>query len=258
MKSKAEASFTGIIPARYASTRFPGKPLAIIGGKCMIERVYNQASLVFDNVYVATDDERIFKTVISFGGKAVMTSSAHRSGTDRCAEAAGQIFNGEMSRERIIINIQGDEPFIKPEQLESLKDCFSDPDVEIATLIREVSHDEDLFNPNHPKVVISKNMDAMLFSRSVIPFVRDKNKEEWVSAHRFFKHIGLYGYRASTLEKITLLPQSALELAESLEQNRWLENGYKIRAAITPWESIGIDTPGDLERANKFLLSGEK
>ena len=258
MKNEAEACFTGIIPARYSSTRFPGKPLALIGGKTMIERVYNQASLVLDNVYVATDDDRIFNAVVSFGGKAVMTSSNHKSGTDRCAEAAGKIFNDNMSPDRIIINIQGDEPFIKPEQIAALKECFNDSSVEIATLVREVRKDEDLFNPNHPKVVISKFMDAMLFSRSVVPFIRDKAKEEWITAHRFYKHIGLYGYRATTLSEITHLPQSALELAESLEQNRWLENGYKIRVAVTPWESIGIDTPDDLEKANEFLRLKEQ
>ena len=258
MKSKTEAIFTGIIPARYASTRFPGKPLAIIGGKPMIERVYNQASLVLDNVCVATDDERIFNAVVAFGGKVVMTSSSHKSGTDRCAEAARNIFRNEMTPDKIIINIQGDEPFIQPEQLVSLKKCFSDPSVEIATLIREVRPDEDLFNINHPKVAVSNSMDAMLFSRSVIPFIRDKKKEEWITCHRFFKHIGLYGYRASTLAGITLLPQSTLEIAESLEQNRWLENGYKIRVAITPWESFGIDTPEDLKQANEYLLSREK
>jgi 3-deoxy-manno-octulosonate cytidylyltransferase (CMP-KDO synthetase) len=255
MKSNLKAGFTGIIPARYASTRFPGKPLAIIGGKTMIERVYNQAALVLDNVYVATDDERILKTVQSFGGKVVMTSSSHRSGTDRCAEAAGIIFDHNMSADRVVINIQGDEPFIRPEQISSLKECFSDISVEIATLVREVLPDEDLFNPNHPKVILSKLMNAMYFSRSVIPYVRDKEKEQWSDSHVFYKHIGLYGYRASTLAQITLLPQSSLELAESLEQNRWLQNGYQIRAAITQWESIGIDTPEDLEKATAFLLS---
>ena len=255
MKSNVKAGFTGIIPARYASTRFPGKPLAIIDGKTMIERVYNQASQVLENIYVATDDEKIRLAVESFGGKVVMTSSSHRSGTDRCAEAAGIIFNNEMCSERIIINIQGDEPFIKPEQIISLKECFSDPSVEIATLVRKVRPEEDLFNPNHPKVILSKSMDAIYFSRSVIPYIRDREKEQWLSSHIFYKHIGLYGYRASTLAKITILPQSSLEVAESLEQNRWLENGYKIRAAVTPWESIGIDTPDDLEKAVTFLLS---
>jgi 3-deoxy-manno-octulosonate cytidylyltransferase (CMP-KDO synthetase) len=255
MKSNIKAGFTGIIPARYASTRFPGKPLALIGGKTMIERVYNQAALVLENVYVATDDQRIQMAVQSFGGKVVMTSSSHRSGTDRCAEAASKIFDNAMRHDSIIINIQGDEPFIRPEQIKSLKECFSDKSVEIATLVREVRPGEDLFNPNHPKVILSKEMDAMYFSRSVIPYIRDKDKEQWIESHVFFKHIGLYGYRASTLAQITLLPQSSLELAESLEQNRWLENGYKIRAAITQWESIGIDTPEDLEKASSFLLS---
>ncbi len=253
MNNRTEVTFTGIIPARYASSRFPGKPLAMIGNKSMIERVFTQASMVLTEVYVATDDERIYNAVTAFGGKVVMTSPQHRSGTDRCAEASSLIFNDRMNDDAIVFNIQGDEPFIMPEQLTALKECFSDPSVEIATLVREVGPEEDLFNPNHPKVVLSKMMDAMFFSRSVIPYVRDSEKNEWIKKHRFYKHIGLYGYRASTLSKITLLPQSSLEIAESLEQNRWLENGYKIRAAITPWESIGIDTPEDLEKAKRLI-----
>jgi 3-deoxy-manno-octulosonate cytidylyltransferase (CMP-KDO synthetase) len=254
MKNNIKPAYTCIIPARYASTRFPGKPLALIGGKTMIERVYTQAAQVLDNVFVATDDDRIYDAVISFGGKAVMTSSSHKSGTDRIAEAAGKIFNHNMSSDHVIINVQGDEPFIKPQQISALRDCFTDPSVEIATLVREVRADEDLFNPNHPKVILSKAMDALYFSRSVIPYVRDKEKEEWIKSHKYYKHLGIYGYRASTLAEITKLPQSSLEKAESLEQNRWLENGYKIRVAVTPWESIGIDTPEDLEKAAAALL----
>ena len=255
MKSRTEQQYTCIIPARYASTRFPGKPLAMIGGKTMIERVYNQAAKVIDNVYVATDDKRISDAVAAFGGKAVMTSSAHRSGTDRIAEAASLIFRNEMTSDKVIINVQGDEPFILPEQIASLRDCFNDATVEIATLVREVKPDEDLFNPNHPKVILSGSMDAIYFSRSVIPYVRDREKSEWLSCHRFYKHLGIYGYRASTLDAITRLPQSALEKAESLEQNRWIENGYRIRVSVTEWESLGIDTPEDLEKASAFLLS---
>jgi|WetSurMetagenome_2_1015567.scaffolds.fasta_scaffold10560_4 3-deoxy-manno-octulosonate cytidylyltransferase (CMP-KDO synthetase) len=257
MKSNTESVFTCIIPARYASTRFPGKPLALIGGKTMIERVYNQAAQVIDTVFVATDDERIYNAVVSFGGKAIMTSSSHRSGTDRIAEATEKILNKEMSAKNVIINVQGDEPFIKPEQIAALRNCFEDPSVEIATLVREVRPDEDLFNPNHPKVILSKSMDALYFSRSVIPYIRDREKSEWVSCHKFYKHLGIYGYRASTLAEITKLPQSSLEKAESLEQNRWIENGYKIRVAITKWESLGIDTPEDLEKASLILLSGK-
>jgi len=257
MKRNTATRFTGIIPARYASTRFPGKPLALIGGFSMIERVYRQASKVLEEVWVATDDEHIRDAVIAFGGKAVMTSSSHRSGTDRCAEAAGKIIKGTSDADTVIINIQGDEPFIRPEQIRLLADCFADSGVKIATLIRRVSPGEDLADPNQPKVAVSNKMDAICFSRSVIPFLRDAPREEWTARHTFYKHIGLYGYRASTLSEITSLPQSPLELAESLEQLRWLENGYTIRCAVTPWESIGIDTPADLKRAEKMLRGKE-
>lgn len=253
MKKPAGTRFTGIIPARYASSRFPGKPLAIIGGMTMIERVYRQASKALDEVWVATDDERIRKTVDDFGGRVIMTSSSHRSGTDRCAEAAEKISGSRWQPDDVIINIQGDEPFINPGQIMALAGCFEDPSVEIATLIRKVTADEDLGNPNHPKVVVSASMDALLFSRSVIPYCRDANASEWSTRHEYYKHIGLYGYRTKTLMKITLLPQSNLEKAESLEQLRWLENGYRIRCAVTPWESIGIDTPAELEKAVALL-----
>ncbi len=251
MKESHSPRFIGIIPARYASSRFPGKPLAVIGGITMIERVYRQASLVLEETWVATDDERIREAVTAFGGRVVMTSAEHRSGTDRCAEAAATVTDG--SENTVIINIQGDEPFIRPEQIRALMKCFSDSGVRIATLIRQAEPDEDLINPNQPKVTVRKNMDAICFSRSVIPFFRDAPVGEWSRRHIYFKHIGLYGYRASTLRELTLLPQSPLEKAESLEQMRWIENGYSIRCAVTPWESIGIDTPGDLERAERML-----
>ena len=251
MKESHSLRFTGIIPARYASARFPGKPLALIGGMTMIERVYRQASLVLEETWVATDDERIREAVTAFGGKVVMTSPEHRSGTDRCAEAATVVTDG--SENNIIINIQGDEPFIRPEQIRTLMDCFTGNEVMIATLIRRVEPNEDLFNPNQPKVIVRKNMDAICFSRSVIPFFRDSPADEWILKHTYYKHIGLYGYRASTLRELTLLPRSPLEKAESLEQMRWIENGYSIRCAVTPWESIGIDTPEDLDRAARML-----
>jgi len=254
MKESHTPRFTGIIPARFASSRFPGKPLAVIGGITMIERVYRQASLVLEETWVATDDERIREAVTAFGGQVVMTSTSHRSGTDRCAEAAGAVTDG--SGNTVIINIQGDEPFIRPEQIRALMDCFTEQEVMIATLIRKAEPDEDLHNPNQPKVIVSKNMNAICFSRSVIPFFRDAPAEEWSRKHTYYKHIGLYGYRASTLRELTLLPQSPLEKAESLEQMRWIENGYSIRCAVTPWESIGIDTPEDLDRAARML--GEK
>jgi len=245
--------FAGIIPARYASSRFPGKPLAIIGDKPMIQRVYEQVSKVLNKVYVATDDERIFKCVVDFGGKAVMTSPDHLSGTDRCAEAVTKIEKETGETIDVVINIQGDEPFVKPEQIAALMNCFADEKVEIATLIRKTEADEDLFNPNQPKVVINSAGEAIYFSRSVIPFIRDFEVAEWSKKHTFFKHIGLYAYKTHTLLAITKLSRSALEIAESLEQNRWLENGYRIMTAVTEWESIGIDTPEDLEKAKKIV-----
>jgi 3-deoxy-manno-octulosonate cytidylyltransferase (CMP-KDO synthetase) len=245
--------FAGIIPARYASTRFPGKPLALIGDKPMIQRVYEQASKILNKVYVATDDARIYKCVTNFGGKAIMTSPNHLSGTDRCAEAVTKIENETGENIDVVVNIQGDEPFIKPEQIAALMNCFADEKVEIATLIRKTEADENPFNPNQPKVVINSKGEAIYFSRSVIPFIRDLEISEWQKKHTFFKHIGLYAYKTKTLCEITKLPQSPLEIAESLEQNRWIENGYKIMTAITNWESIGIDTPEDLEKARLIV-----
>lgn len=245
--------FIGIIPARYASSRFPGKPLADIGGMSMIQRVYTQVRDVLDDVCVATDDQRIIETVQSFGGKAVMTSALHRSGTDRCYEAYTKIGKGFD----VVVNIQGDEPFIHPEQIETLKACFEDESTQIATLVKPFLPEDDfeavLFNPNSPKVVLNKNNEALYFSRSVIPYVRGKNYKEWLLNHTYYKHIGLYAYRAETLKEITGLPQSPLELAESLEQLRWLENGYKIKVGITYQETVGIDTPEDLEKAIRLL-----
>ncbi|MBQ8593250.1 MAG: 3-deoxy-manno-octulosonate cytidylyltransferase [Bacteroidaceae bacterium] len=244
--------FIGIIPARYASTRFPAKPLALLGGKPVIQRVYEQVSGVLDDAYVATDDERIEAVVKEFGGNVVMTSVDHRSGTDRCYEAYTKIGEGYD----VVVNIQGDEPFIQPSQLESIKSCFEDPAIDIATLVKPFSPDasfEELANPNSPKVVIDKNYRALYFSRSVIPYFRGKEPESWLGHHTFYKHIGLYAYRADVLRAITRLPQSTLEQVESLEQLRWLENGYSIKVGITEVETIGIDTPEDLERAEEFL-----
>jgi 3-deoxy-manno-octulosonate cytidylyltransferase (CMP-KDO synthetase) len=253
MKTILNHRFAGIIPARFASSRFPGKPLAMIGNRSMIQRVYEQASKALELVYVATDDERIIKTVTGFGGKAVMTSPDHFSGTDRCSEAVTAIMSETGRKIDIVINIQGDEPFIKPEQIKLLMDCFNTEGTELATLIRKVQTDDDIFNPNQPKVIINSAGDAIYFSRSVIPYVRDSDMSKWTLKHTFYKHIGLYAYRTTTLAKITRLPRSPLEIAESLEQNRWLENGYRIRTALTKWESVGIDTPEDLEKA-KLLL----
>ena len=253
MKANSPSLFTGIIPARYASSRFPGKPLAMIGNKSMIQRVYEQAAKSIGIVYVATDDKRIYDAVMNFGGKAVMTSEDHQSGTDRCAEAADLIAGDTGRRIDIVVNIQGDEPFIKPEQIDLLKECFNDESVQIATLIRKVEQGEDIFNPNQPKVVINSEGDAIYFSRAAIPYLREAEKSEWTGKHAYYKHIGLYAYRAETLKKITRLARSPLEIAESLEQNRWIENGFRIRTAVTIWESIGIDTPDDLDRAQIFL-----
>ncbi len=244
--------FIGIIPARYASTRFPGKPLADMKGKYMIQRVYEQACKVLDRVCVATDDERIFNAVQSFGGQVVMTSTEHRSGTDRCFEA----YTNLGGREDVVINIQGDEPFIKPEQIESLIACFDSPQTQIATLVRpfeEAEGYEALANPNSPKVVMNEHHEALYFSRSIIPYLRGVEPTEWPARHTYYKHIGMYGYRADVLARITRLPQSSLEMAESLEQLRWLQNGYTVKVGITTQETIGIDTPADLEKAIALL-----
>lgn len=243
-----------IIPARYASTRFPAKPLAMLGGKLIIERVYRQVQQAIDDVVVATDDERIMSAVESFGGRAVMTSTEHRSGTDRCYEALMKV-GGNYD---IVINVQGDEPFIQPEQIRSLVACFEDPATDIATLVKPFTVEdgiEALENPNSPKVVVSRDMKAIYFSRSVIPYMREVPREEWLSRHTYYKHIGMYAFRAKTLGEVTALPQSSLELSEKLEQLRWLENGYRIGVGITTIETIGIDTPEDLRRAEEFLAA---
>ena len=244
--------YIAIIPARYASTRFPAKPLAILGGKPVIQRVYEQVSQVLDDVYVATDDERIYSCVERFGGRAVMTRQDHRSGTDRCYEAyqrVGREFD-------VVINVQGDEPFIHPSQIRTLMACFDDSATQIATLVKpfvEADGLQALENPNSPKVVVSDTGRALYFSRSVIPYLRGIPREEWLARHTYLKHIGLYAYRTQTLAEITRLPQSTLEKAESLEQLRWLDNGYVIRVGQTDVETIGIDTPEDLQRAEEFL-----
>lgn len=245
--------FLGLIPARYASTRFPAKPLAMLGGMTVVERVYRQVSAVMDDVAVATDDERIEAAVKAFGGNVVMTSTEHRSGTDRCYEALTKL--GENNFD-VVLNIQGDEPFIQRSQLESVMACFDDSTTDIATLVKPFTPEDGwaaLSNPNSPKVVVGTNMDALYFSRSVIPYLRGVETTEWLNNHTYYKHIGLYAYRSKVLAEITRLPQSSLELAESLEQLRWLENGYRIKVGITDVETIGIDTPEDLMRAEEFL-----
>ncbi len=248
--------FIGIIPARYASTRFPAKPLAMLGGKTVIQRVYEQVAGILDEAYVATDDERIEAAVKAFGGKVVMTSVHHKSGTDRCYEAYTRVGHGYD----VIVNIQGDEPFIQASQLEAVKACFEDQDTQIATLVKPFTPGdgwEALENVNSPKVVVNKKMNALYFSRSIIPYQRNADKRDWLAGHVYYKHIGLYAYRAEVLKEITSLPQSSLEVAESLEQLRWLENGYVIKVGTTDVETIGIDTPEDLQRAELFLKQRE-
>ena len=239
----------GIIPARYASTRFPGKPLAMLGGKTVIERVYEKVSSVLSDCYVATDDERIYQAVEAFGGRAVMTSADHKSGTDRIAEAVEKI-GGNYD---VVVNVQGDEPFIHPEQIVTLCRCFDDPETQIATLGKPFDNMEGVENPNSPKIVVDNRGFALYFSRSVIPFVRGVDRKEWLSHYPFLKHLGLYAYRTEVLREVTRLPQSSLEKAESLEQLRWLQNGYRIRVGLTDQETVGIDTPEDLEKAEKYL-----
>ena len=271
--------FIGIIPSRYGSSRFPGKPLALIGGKPMVQRVYEQASLVLDQVVVATDDERIYDCVKGFGGEVVMTRTDHRCGTERCVEAYVKTKDRCAQRQKtaalkdkrplrsktkddeddIIINIQGDEPFIQPEQIKALMGCFEGElgaKTDIATLVQPYTEQntwEELVNPNSPKVVFDANHRAILFSRSVIPYLRGIDQADWLKQHKHFKHIGMYAYRANVLQEITLLPPSGLEQAESLEQLRWLENGYSIRVAECTTASIGIDTPEDLIKAEALI-----
>lgn len=241
--------FIGIIPARYASTRFPGKPLAVLGGKTVIRRVYEQVAQVLQAAYVATDDERIYREVVAFGGHAVMTSAAHRSGTDRIAEAVGKI-KGDWD---IVVNIQGDEPFIRRSQIETLCQCFDDPGTQIATLGKPFETMDAVRNPNSPKIVLDNRGYAMYFSRSVIPYVRNVDEREWLNHFAYLKHLGIYAYRTNVLKEITSFPQSPLEQAESLEQLRWLQNGYRIKVGITDVETVGIDTPEDLKHAEEFL-----
>ena len=241
--------FIAVIPARYASTRFPGKPLAVLGGKTVIQRVYEQAVSVLPEAYVATDDERIFQAVEAFGGRAVMTRADHKSGTDRIEEAVEKIGTDAD----VVINIQGDEPFIQPAQIETLMHLFDDPETQIGTLGKPFETIEAALNPNSPKIVTDRRGFALYFSRSIIPYIRGIEQADWLGHYPFLKHLGVYAYRREVLAEVTRLPQSALEKAESLEQLRWLENGYRIRVGITDMETVGIDTPDDLTRAEQFL-----
>lgn len=238
----------GIIPARYASTRFPAKALADVLGISMVQRVYQQAkkSATLTEVLVATDDNRIYDHVKGFGGQVVMTAPHHPSGTDRCFEALKK----SAGNVDFIINIQGDEPFINPAQIDLLASILN-PETELATLVKKIDAEEVLFNPNSPKVVLNQKGEALYFSRSPIPHLRGVPEKDWLTTSLFYKHIGIYAYRRDILESITSLTPSSLENAEALEQLRWLENGYRIKVAITEHESFGIDTPEDLEKAIK-------
>ena len=241
--------FIGIIPARYASTRFPGKPLALLGGKPVIQHVYEKVAAVLEAAYVATDDELIYDVVKSFGGQVVMTRTDHKSGTDRIEEAIEKI-GGEWD---VVVNVQGDEPFVAKNQLDTICHCFDDPTTQIATLGKPFESMEAVQNPNSPKIVVDNMGFAMYFSRSVIPYVRGKEMSSWLTHYPFLKHLGIYAYRKDVLRQVTQLPQSSLEIAESLEQLRWLQNGFKIKVGTTDVETVGIDTPQDLERAEEFL-----
>jgi len=240
----------GIIPARYASTRFPGKPLVDIGGKTMIQRVYEQAAKakLLTKVIVATDDERIVQQVLSFNGNVTMTSMEHQSGTDRCAELANR-----FQYIAAVVNIQGDEPFIDPAQIDLLIMRLMEEEVEIATLVKKMESLEDLMNPNTAKVVLNKKKEALYFSRSPIPFLRGVAPKKWLQQATFYQHIGIYGYKKATLLAIAKLPKGQLEQLESLEQLRWLEHQYTISVALTDTTTLGIDTPEDLIKAKAFL-----
>ena len=244
-----------IIPARFASTRFPGKPLADIAGKSMIRRVYEQAkkSSLLTDVIVATDYKAIYEHVIAFGGAACMTSADHPSGTDRCYEALTK----QPQSFDYVINVQGDEPFIAPEQIDLLASLL-DGKVELATLIKAIEDEEQLFNPNVARVVVNKENEAIYFTRSTIPYLRNVPQKEWLAKHTFFKHIGMYAYRADVLKKITGLEISSLEKAESLEQLRWIENGFKIKVVVSKMETISIDAPEDIDKALEFLEKGSR
>lgn len=241
-----------IIPSRYASTRFPGKPLAIINGKTMIRNVYERVSEIVDDVIIATDDYRIEEEAKSFNANYVMTSKEHKSGTDRCAEALLSYENLNNKKFDAVINIQGDEPFIEAEHIKKVLNIIKKKETQIASLVKKIEVNDDIFNPDKPKVIINKNNDAIYFSRSPIPYIRDTEKNNWHKKHTFYKHIGIYAYKSNILSEITKLKQSSLEQAESLEQNRWIENNYTITIDYTELESLSIDTKEDLQKALNF------
>jgi 3-deoxy-manno-octulosonate cytidylyltransferase (CMP-KDO synthetase) len=243
----------GIIPARYASTRFPGKPLVDINGQSMVERVYKQVKKALDFVVIATDDERIFNAVEAFGGVAVMTSELHQSGTDRCAEAAALFIQNNSQTIDVVLNIQGDEPLIDPKQIKQLANLFVNDSTEIGTLVKPIVDNDTLFDENKVKVILNESKEAIYFSRHTIPFVKGVAKNEWLNYHAFFQHIGLYGYRLDILNQLVELPQSNLEKMESLEQLRWVEKGYSIMTAVSNISALPVDTPEDLEKVLDYL-----
>lgn len=245
-------SIIGILPARFASTRFPAKALTDIGGKPMIQRTWEQACKAqsLAEIWIATDHPEIERAALSFGAQVVMTSPKHPTGTDRCYQA----FTLTKSQAQYLINIQGDEPFIQPEQIDLLAALLVSDNVEIATLIKKIEHYQELESPNTAKVAINEMGKALFFSRHPIPFLRNEPRANWLNHHTYFKHIGMYAYRTDILKKIVSLPQGSLEIAESLEQLRWLEAGFSISTAITPYESLGIDTPSDLDRIKELGL----
>lgn len=244
-------NFIGIIPARYSSSRFPGKPLVMINGKSMIQRVYEQAEKadVLSDIIVATDDERINNHVKNFNGKVMMTSPNHQSGTERCNEVIEYLKKSSPGKKLdIVINIQGDEPLIDPVQIKKVASCFTNKNIQIATLLKKISSNEELFNFNIVKSVFDKNNQAIYFSRQPIPFLSGKKNSEWLNFCNYYKHIGVYAYRTDILKEITNLKPSPMEIAESLEQLRWIENGYKINIALTDIESYAVDSPEDLKK----------
>lgn len=244
-----------IIPARYASTRFPGKPLALLGGKPVVRWVWERTTALpgLTDAVVATDDERIAAAVAAFGGRAMMTSDSHRSGTDRCGEVVRRL-KAEGATYDVAINVQGDEPFVQPSQLQALADCFNDGDTCIATLKTRLRDNEELMSPNNVKVVCDRNGQALYFSRYPLPYQRGVETACWAERYPYYKHVGIYAFRTSTLEELVKLPQSPLEVSESLEQLRWMENGYRIKVVETDMANIGIDTPADLAAAESYLL----
>jgi 3-deoxy-manno-octulosonate cytidylyltransferase (CMP-KDO synthetase) len=252
-KNLKQMKILGIIPARYGSTRLEGKPLVDINGKSMIRRVYENGFRSINDLYVATDDKRIVEEVIRFGGKVIMTSADHKTGTNRCLEAYELISKATGINYDVILNIQGDEPLLDPRQLEILKGLFTDEYIMMATLVCPVNNPADFENKSEAFVVFDKNKNALYFSRSVIPYLKGVDRQEWHKHHMFYKHVGMYAYTPEAFEIYASLPPSGLETTEGLEQNRWLENGYSIKLGITEHPGFCVDTPQDLEKIRKMI-----